>query len=521
MASDRELLLFVLQACARSAPGPLYPADFAADAGCERAQIDAVFDHLRLGGFVQLTDWVKGKGQGYALTPAGAAALQQPGLLSRPAQSEQAVPIARGSNSTWDRGEAIRAALLDPGPPIVTMVLLFANLLMYAGGLGLAWMHGIPPNEYFWAETPAFRVKLNELSHDLGSLGTVDVILNHEWWRVLTYQFLHGSLLHLAVNMFSLYMLGPWLEAAWGSKRYLALYLISGVVGGAAVVMAGSAAVGASGAIVGLLTSMGTWLWLNRAYLPERYTSRLMSNVGVNLLILAYISTWSNVSWQGHLGGGIGGVLMSVALQYQRFGSPWQRALSWVGLFLVPLGALGAAFLVQEPRIEEMVRQRQLFEEEHRRRQLHVLLGPQIRGTESTLFKCHNEFVLPLVNVGAARWATDPKFLPNMKQACDDASAKLDSLLAQLAGLDSEDATQAAEVTATRRYFESWRELLRSLESLHQKPRVWNAARLREVEERRDALFELRKPLEQNTIMPGFVPLKKQDATEKLPPNTA
>ena len=79
-------------------------------------------------------------------------------------------------------------------------------------------------------------------------------------WRLITFQFLHGSTMHLLFNMLGLYFLGAILERSWGSKTFLYFYLISGVVGGLLFVITNllgafgrSYLVGASGGILALL----------------------------------------------------------------------------------------------------------------------------------------------------------------------------------------------------------------------------------------------------------------------------
>ncbi|HRV31834.1 MAG TPA: rhomboid family intramembrane serine protease, partial [Kiritimatiellia bacterium] len=52
------------------------------------------------------------------------------------------------------------------------------------------------------------------------------------FWQPLTYIFLHGGFLHLLFNMFTLYFLGPETERTMGSKHFLAMYLLSGILGG-------------------------------------------------------------------------------------------------------------------------------------------------------------------------------------------------------------------------------------------------------------------------------------------------
>src|SRR5436190_23881490 len=101
----KELLLPTLQACA--GPEPLYPVTYSQSTGLDRAVLDAALDRLRMAGLVRLTEWVKGKGQGYTLTPDGVMVLERPGLLSRAPQAAPPPPPTRTSASTtWQRGEA-------------------------------------------------------------------------------------------------------------------------------------------------------------------------------------------------------------------------------------------------------------------------------------------------------------------------------------------------------------------------------------------------------------------------------
>jgi hypothetical protein len=207
-----ELLLEVLKACARSSPDPLYPGDFAAYSGLDRALLDKALDHLRLRELARLTDWVQGKGQGYALTSQGALVLQNPALLRKPHIPDRAravdAPPDR-SESPWERGEAVREALLNPRRPVVCMTLLTLNLIMFAVGMYLAWRQGVV-DEYlsFRSGNP----NVNQIRRDLGALDPHEVLILNQWWRILAYAFVHGGLIHLIMNMYFLYSLGPLVE---------------------------------------------------------------------------------------------------------------------------------------------------------------------------------------------------------------------------------------------------------------------------------------------------------------------
>ncbi len=157
--------------------------------------------------------------------------VQNPALLRR-AQPQVPPPLTRppDSDSHWDRGEAIRATLINPSRPIVTMSLLAINIMVFLA-----------------CQFPAL-VNGQNLTN-LGELSMADVAVKKEWWRILSYAFLHANWLHLASNMYGLFIIGPILETMWGSTRYLVLYLVSAVVGGCAVILTGTLnpTVGASG----------------------------------------------------------------------------------------------------------------------------------------------------------------------------------------------------------------------------------------------------------------------------------
>jgi membrane associated rhomboid family serine protease len=75
-------------------------------------------------------------------------------------------------------------------------------------------------------------------------------------YQLVTYMFNHGGIQHLLFNMMALYFIGPWMEATLGPKRFLFLYLLAGLVAGVAhLFLTPAAAVGASGAINGMMVA--------------------------------------------------------------------------------------------------------------------------------------------------------------------------------------------------------------------------------------------------------------------------
>jgi membrane associated rhomboid family serine protease len=340
-----DLLEIVLKDVAAAGDEPWYPAAYAQATGVPRDRLDVCLDRLRLSGLVRLTDWEQGRGQGYVLTAEGRHVLNNPRLLDRlregrelPRRAEPRaaeLPSLRGPGTAWDRGEAIRAALLDRSPARATRGLIFANVAVYLVCMAQV-MRQNAFNEYigFGSADRAVNLILHGTGGLYPQLGDLE---RGQWWRLVTYAFVHGGLLHLLMNMYALYVIGSVAEKMWGPVRYLALYLVS-AVGGAAVHMYVTPVgmVGASGSICGLLGSVGAWVMLNRAFLPPQLVSDLMRNIMMNVLLIAFISIVPNVSWGGHLGGGLAGAVVSVPLNLTRFGRGALRWLGWVGVAAVP-----------------------------------------------------------------------------------------------------------------------------------------------------------------------------------------
>ncbi|MGZ4637580.1 MAG: rhomboid family intramembrane serine protease [Actinomycetes bacterium] len=179
------------------------------------------------------------------------------------------------------------------------------------------------------------HLELIGLARDASTFQLVGVA-DGEYWRLLTAAFLHAGFLHLALNMYALYLFGPPLEAALGRVRFLALYIIA-ALGGNALSYAFSApnqpSVGASGAVFGLL---GAFLVVNRKL--GRDTSGLLVLVAINF---AFGFIAPNIDWRAHLGGLIAGALVGMAFVHA---PPARRTLTQTTGAVVVL--LGIAALV-------------------------------------------------------------------------------------------------------------------------------------------------------------------------------
>lgn len=143
-------------------------------------------------------------------------------------------------------------------------------------------------------------------------------VKNGEIYRLLTACFVHANLLHIFFNMYALYYIGPMVEKYYGKLKYLLIYLGSGIMGSLfSVVLSNNVSIGASGAIFGLFGSMLYFGYKYRATLDGFVRSGIIPVLFINL-ILGFIVP--NIDVYGHIGGLIGGLLLSYILGVYRKG---------------------------------------------------------------------------------------------------------------------------------------------------------------------------------------------------------
>lgn len=188
--------------------------------------------------------------------------------------------------------------IFKPKKIIVTKILIIINIIMYILSLVIG----------------------DNFSYNLILLGANNrgLVLNGEFYRLITCAFLHGSLLHLVVNMYSLWIIGSQVETYIGKLKYLIIYLLSAIMGSlfSIVFLENSLSVGASGAIFGLMGALLYFGYHYRLYLSNTLTSQLIPIIIFNLF-LGFIS--SSIDNGAHIGGLIGGYLatMIVGLKYK------------------------------------------------------------------------------------------------------------------------------------------------------------------------------------------------------------
>jgi membrane associated rhomboid family serine protease len=136
------------------------------------------------------------------------------------------------------------------------------------------------------------------------------------WWTTVTFMFVHGGFWHLAANMYALYLFGPRLEQAWGTRRFLRFYAfcaLAGLLAHAALVRDGSTLFGASAPIFGVMIAYAM-LWPTDemfllGFVPMRAWTTVWTLIGLNVGVGVYLTGGAGLRFDYlvHLAGAIGG----------------------------------------------------------------------------------------------------------------------------------------------------------------------------------------------------------------------
>jgi len=148
-----------------------------------------------------------------------------------------------------------------------------------------------------------------------------------EWWRALTAGFVHAGMGHLAVNLLTLYFFGPYVEQLLGPAGFLAVYFGSELAANLATLLRhrenpGYSAVGASGAISGVLFSFCLFAPLQLLYLffAIPIPALLFAVLYVGYSVYAARQQADRIAHEAHLGGAIGGVLITLLVRPDALG---------------------------------------------------------------------------------------------------------------------------------------------------------------------------------------------------------
>lgn len=230
----------------------------------------------------------------------------------------QCVDCVREAQRTAPVHRTALGAPLRAGRPVVTYTIIALCLISYVLQLGVDG----------WTGRLAFSPFTGEL----------------EPWRFVTAAFLHSTqIFHVALNMYALWIVGPYLENLLGRARFISLYLLSAIGGHVAVVLLAdplsaswfTGTVGASGAVFGLFGAI--FVVMRRMGQEAR---GMLVIIGLNLVVGFVVP---NISWQGHLGGLVTGAVLGAAYAF----APRERRtlVSIVATVAVAVLLVGAVLL--------------------------------------------------------------------------------------------------------------------------------------------------------------------------------
>lgn len=203
--------------------------------------------------------------------------------------------------------------------PVITYIIIAINIIMY---LITAIMSG-----------NIININSNVL-YNFGALLKTSV-LNGEVYRILTAAFLHGGIFHLFFNMYALYIIGPQLEGFLGKAKFSIVYLYSIIIGSLmSLLFTNGLSIGASGAIFGLLGSLLYFGYHYRIYLGNFIHSQIIPIIIINLILGFMIS---NVDVAAHIGGLIGGLLITTALGIKYKSSKIEMINGWIVTIILTL----------------------------------------------------------------------------------------------------------------------------------------------------------------------------------------
>lgn len=233
-------------------------------------------------------------------------------------------------------------------PYIFTIVFIMANIFVFI----LTMQAGADQNP---AVLIRFGAKVNSLIEG-----------QHEWWRFVTPIFLHGGIAHILMNMYGLWVIGPYVERLYGSAKFVVFWVVTGVAGVVASYLSvqpgmhnagpigrflfksqDAVSVGASGALFGLIGVLFVFGIKFRHELPEGFKrafgTGMLPTIMLNIFIGYMIPVIDNAA---HMGGLVSGALLALAVSYKRPGQRAGVAIVWHILQILALALVVVSFVM-------------------------------------------------------------------------------------------------------------------------------------------------------------------------------
>ncbi len=168
------------------------------------------------------------------------------------------------------------------------------------------------------------------------------LILEGQWWRLITPMFLHIGIIHLLMNSMALYFLGTTVERIFGRFRFLFIFLLAGFMGNVAsfVFSPQSISAGASGGIFGLFGALLFFGLVHPRPFFRTMGANIITLVGINLLI----GFLPGIDFAGHLGGLVGGFLAAAIVSLPREKNFPRQIIAFIATLLITIFGLYFGF---------------------------------------------------------------------------------------------------------------------------------------------------------------------------------
>lgn len=251
-------------------------------------------------------------------------------------------------------GETMRFARAVLNRPYkFTIILLVANIFVFTlmwqtSGMPFSFLTPLPESVLI-----PFGAKLNYF-----------IRAEHQWWRLVTPMFLHVNVLHLIVNMYSLWIVGPYVEKLYGSAKFVVFWVLTGMAGVFASYLTvrpemsvgpiarfifkstDAPSAGASGALFGLVGVLFVFGIKFRHELPEGFKrafgTGLLPMIMLNLFI-GYVGR-GFIDNAAHLGGMMSGAMLALVVDYRRPGERSGIAVTWRVLQIAVIALVAVSF---------------------------------------------------------------------------------------------------------------------------------------------------------------------------------
>jgi rhomboid protease GluP len=235
-----------------------------------------------------------------------------------------------------------------------TVIFLVANLFVFL----LMWESSRMDSQALW---PGFH---ESVLLTYGAKMNYLIAQHHQWWRFITPMFIHVNFPHLFINMFSLWMVGPYVEKLYGSAKFVVFWVLSGIAGVVASYLTvrpdlatnslarflfkdmDHPSAGASGALFGLVGVLFVFGIKFRRELPEGFKRAF----GVGMIPIIVINLLIGFLGRGfidnaaHLGGLVTGAALAMAAEYRRPGDRTSVSILWRVLQAASLVIVVAGF---------------------------------------------------------------------------------------------------------------------------------------------------------------------------------